>query len=222
MASKKRVGVILCGCGHRDGSEVHEATLALLALANAGAEAACFAPTGPQRFVRDHVSGADVSAERDCLAESARIARGRIRDLAEARADELDALVIPGGQGAALNLSSYLAEGTAGRVHPELERLVGEMVAAQKPIGAICIAPAMLAMLLAKRGVKATLTAGFDEKVAADIEGLGHRHATCPPTACIVDRENRIVTTPAYMEAAWIDEVWPGIEKLVHALLEMA
>ncbi|MBN1283706.1 MAG: isoprenoid biosynthesis glyoxalase ElbB [Proteobacteria bacterium] len=219
---KKRIGVILCGCGHRDGSEVHEATLTLLAIDLAGAEALCFAPAGEARFVRDHLSGDELPERRSMIVESARIARGRIDPLAEARAADLDALIIPGGQGAALNLSSYLADGARCSVEPETARLIREMAAAGKPVGAICIAPATLARALEEAGISAVLTAGDDEDVARDVEAMGHRHERSLPTECVIDRKNRVVTTPAYMNARSIGEVWKGVGKLVDAVIEMA
>ena len=221
MAGKKRIGVLLCGCGHRDGSEVHEATFTLLAIDRAGADAVCFAPAGPQRFVRDHLTGKEAGDKRDVLVEAARIARGQIRDVALARASDMEALIIPGGQGAALNLSTFLIDGLSGSVHPQVSRLIGEMVGAKKPVGAVCIAPATLGLVLKEIGIKATLTIGTDEKVASQIEEMGHRHEKCPATNCVVDRENLIVTTPAYMNAASIGEVWQGVEKLVAAVMEM-
>ena len=216
---KKRIGVILCGSGHRDGSEIHEATLALLAIGRAGAEAICFAPRGAQQRVCDHVTGKEVDDRRDMMTESARIARGRIRDLALAHAADLDAVVIPGGQGAAINLSTFSADGERCTVHPELARLVREMVEAGKPVGAMCIAPAALAKALQQAGVSAVLTIGTDAGVAKTIEAMGHRHESCPATDCVVDRERKIVTTPAYMVATSIGEIWAGAEKLVAALM---
>lgn len=222
MADQKRIGVVLCGSGHRDGSEIHEATLTLLAIARAGAKALCFSPSGPQRFVRDHLTGRETAERREMMAESARIARGEVQDLARAKAAELDGMIIPGGQGAALNLSTFLTDGPSCTVHPELARLVREMHEACKPIGAICIAPATLGRALQMAGLSATMTIGSDAAVARQIEEMGHRHEPCQPTSCVVDREQRIVTTPAYMTAASIGEAWEGIEKLVGALLDLA
>lgn len=218
----KRIGVLLSGCGHRDGSEVHEAALTLLALDLAGAEAACFAPSGAQRFVRNHLTGADEGGRRDILIESARIARGKVRDIKEARAEELSGLVIPGGTGAGTNLSTFLIEGAACSVNADAVRLIRDVHRAGKPIGAICIAPAALARVLQEIGSHATMTIGTDASVARQIEGMGHRHEDCEAAGCIVDREKKIVTTPAYMNAKGIGEVWEGVRKLVAAVMEMA
>jgi len=218
----KKVGVLLCGCGHRDGSEVHEATLALLALDRAGAEAVCFAPEGNTLFVRDHLTGHDAKETRSMIVESARIARGKIRDLATATAEELDALIIPGGQGAALNLSTFLVDGVECDVLPDVSRIIGAMAKAGKPIGAICIAPATVARVFQNEGISATITGGTDAELAAKYEAMGQRHERCAPTECVVDSELKVVSTPAYINAKSIGEVWQGIEKLVNAVLEMA
>lgn len=217
----KRIGVLLCGSGHRDGSEIHEATLTLLAIDRVGGEAVCLAPKGPQRCVRDHVSGEEMPGPRGMLVESARIARGKVRDCTGVRAEDLDALIIPGGMGAGLNLSTFLIDGIACTVHQAVDRLVRDVHAAGKPIGAICIAPATLARILQGMGVAATLTVGTDAQVAAKIGMMGHAHERCEASSCVVDREHRIVTTPAYMTAQSIGEVWQGIEKLVAAVMEL-
>jgi enhancing lycopene biosynthesis protein 2 len=223
MANRKRIGVVLSGCGHRDGSEVHEATLTLLAISAAGAEAICFAPQGDQLFVRNHLTGEDDIEVRDVLVESARIARGSIRELSEARADDLDAMIMPGGQGAALNLSTFLVDGLSAKVNPELTRLVGEMFVAEKPIGAICIAPVTLGLALRTARVIATLTVGVSCGVSEEIERMGHDHVLCAVDDCVVDARNKIVTTPAYMvEGVGINDVWQGIGKLVSEIINMA
>jgi enhancing lycopene biosynthesis protein 2 len=219
---KKRIGVLLCGCGHRDGSEVHEATFALLAIDQAGAEAICFAPPGNTCYVRDHLTGHDANDTRSMIVESARIARGKIRDLATAQASELDALVIPGGQGAALNLSTFLIDGVNCSVLPEVSRIIKDMLKAQKPIGGICIAPATIARVFQQEGISATMTGGTDAEIASAYEEMGQRHESCAPTECVVDRERKLVSTPAYMNAKTIGEVWQGVEKLVNAVIGMA
>lgn len=219
--TKRRIGVLLCGCGHRDGSEIHEATLTLLALQQAGAEPVCMAPHGMLALVRDHVTGSEVKEKRLMLQESARIARGKIRFAAQVKEEEIHGLIIPGGQGAALNLSTFLISGANCAVQPDVQRLVREMIKAYKPIGAICIAPATLARALQLEGVSATLTVGNDPVVSEAIESMGHLHQSCDARDCIVDTKHRIVTTPAYMNAESIGDVWEGIRKLVDAVLRM-
>lgn len=216
---KPEVGVVLSGCGFLDGSEVHEAVLALLCLDEAGATAVCMAPRGPQMHVVDHVQKQPVSGQsRDMLQEAARIARGRIRSIEEVRAEHLDALLLPGGFGAAKNLSDFASKGAAAVPHPEVARLLREMVAAKKPIGAICIAPAVVAAALG-RTVHPLLTIGNDRATAAALEAMGARHRNCEVTGCVVDEANGIVSTPAYMFEASIGEVKQGIQKLVGEVL---
>ena len=218
----KNVGVLLCGCGHRDGSEVHEATCTILALDMAGAEMHFFAPQEAQKYVRDHSTGEAMDELRDALVESARISRGNIQSMKKMKVDELDALIIPAGQGAAINLSTFLEKGPECSVHPEFQRVVGEFVKSKKPIGAICIAPGSLGKALEILGVNAKLTLGDDARFASMIESMGHIHVNAKATECIVDEANKIVTTPAYMLAGSISEVYEGISKLVKSVLELA
>lgn len=220
MAGPK-VGVILSGCGFKDGSEIHESVLALLALDRAGAEARCFAPDVPQAQVVDHARGAPSPGEkRNVLSESARIARGKIEDVRKARAKDLDALVMPGGFGAALNLSDFASKGAQADVNPDVARLLREMHAAGKPIGAICIAPAVVARVLGT--AHPTLTIGNDRGTASALEACGAVHQDCPVEGFVVDRKNRIVTTPAYMYGASIAKVAQGVERCVQEVLSLA
>lgn len=219
---KKKIGVLLCGCGHRDGSEVHEATLTLLHIDRAGAEAFCFAPHIPQTAVRNHASGEEMGETRDVLVESARIARGKIHDIAAVSAADFDALIIPGGQGAAANLSTFLVDGPkACAVNRDVERVIAEAVRAGKPIGAICIAPATLAKVLEHLGISATLTLGRSPEMLSKLEEMKQKPAACASDECVVDEKNRIVSTPAYIHAESIGEVYQGIGKLMHAVMRM-
>jgi enhancing lycopene biosynthesis protein 2 len=219
-ADKLRVGVILSGCGHRDGAEIHESVLTLLALDRAGAEVHCFAPDVAQAQVVDHLTGRPLEGTRNVLQEAARIARGQIADVAAADPQQLDALVLPGGYGAALNLCSFARDGEKGHVDPGVARLVRAMHAAKKPIGAICIAPAVLALALGRE--HPTLTIGDDPATAARIEACGARHQDCGVTDFVVDEARRIVTTPAYMLGPSIRHVAEGIERCVTAVLRLA
>ncbi len=217
-----RVAVCLSGCGVKDGSEIHEAVLTLLALDQAKAQIVCCAPDAAQAAVVDHLTGQPVPGEkRNILVESARIARGQIKDLAEVRAAEIDAVIFPGGFGAAMNLCDFATAGPDCRVHPEVERLVGEMLAARKPIGAICIAPAMLARVLGGRKVAGRVTIGTDAQTAGAIEKMGVRHESCACTAFVIDEQNRLVTTPAYMLGSGPAEVFEGIRGLVGEVLRL-
>ncbi|AKA38338.1 isoprenoid biosynthesis glyoxalase ElbB [Yersinia ruckeri] len=214
----KRVGVVLSGCGVFDGAEIHESVLTLLALDRAGVEAVCFAPDKPQLHVINHLSG-EVSAEvRNVLVESARIARGHIQPLSAANSDNLDALIVPGGFGAAKNLSSFATEGSACSVDQDLYKLVQKMHKADKPIGFMCIAPALLPKLL---GDRVRLTIGNDIDTAESIESMGGEHIVCPVDDVVVDAEHKVVTTPAYMLAGSISEAATGIDKLVAKVLDL-
>jgi len=140
----KKIGVVLSGCGVYDGSEIHEAVLTLLAIDRQGSEAVCMAPS--MEFpVTNHLTSQETAEKRDVLVESARIARGRIRDIKGVTAADLDAIVFPGGFGAAKNLCNFAMKGAAASVNPEVARLLKEMAVAKKPIGAVCIAPALIA-----------------------------------------------------------------------------
>jgi enhancing lycopene biosynthesis protein 2 len=219
-AMSVRVGVILSGCGFQDGAEVHESVLTLLALDRAGAKVSCYAPDVPQALVVNHLTGQETKESRNVLVESARIARGKVEDVALARAKDLDAVVLPGGFGAALNLSDFAKRGKDATVHPEVSRLLKEMHAARKPIGAICIAPAVVAKALG--AAHPTLTIGNDRSTASAIEGCGAHHRDCPVSSFVVDEEHRIVTTPAYMLGPDIRHVAEGIERAVKAVLRLA
>ncbi len=217
-----RVGVCLSGCGVNDGSEIHESVITLLALDRAGAEVVFMAPDIDQMHVVDHRTGEPIPGEvRNVLVESARIARGEIRDVAEVQASDLDALIFPGGFGAALNLCTFGVDGPTCTVHPAVAQLTRAVHQAGKPIGAMCIAPALMAKIF--EGVTAVnLTIGTDAATAEAIGALGARHTSCPVTEFVVDRENKLVTTPAYMLAQRISEAAEGIEKMVKTVLEMA
>jgi len=217
-----KVGVVLSGCGVYDGSEIHEAVITLLTLDRAGVEAVCMAPDVDQMHVINHLKGEPVEGEsRNVLVESARIARGNIRDIATVKAADIDALIFPGGFGAAKNLCDFAVKGADCEVNPEVARLIREIVAAKKPLGAICIAPAMVARVLGSDQLDTELTIGNDADTAAAVNKMGITHVDCPCSSFVIDRENKIVSTPAYMLAGGIAEAAEGIEKTVGALLEM-
>jgi enhancing lycopene biosynthesis protein 2 len=218
-----RVGVCLSGCGFLDGAEIHESVLTLLALDQAGAQIVCCAPDVDQAAVVNHLTGKPAEGQaRNVLVESARIARGDIRDVATMKASDLDALILPGGFGAARNLCTFATDGPDCSVHPQVERLIGEMLDARKPVGAICIAPALLARILGRKGLPARLTIGSDPGTGAAIEQMGARHVPCACTSCVIDPEHHVVSTPAYMLAKGPAEVFEGVRKLVAEVLKMA
>jgi enhancing lycopene biosynthesis protein 2 len=215
----KKVGVLLSGCGVFDGSEIHEAVLTLLALDRAGAEIVCMAPDMDQLHVINHLTQEQTKEKRNVLVESARIARGKIKNLKEVKASDLDALIIPGGMGAAKNLSTFAIQGSDAQVNPEVKRLLNEMVSAGKPVGAICIAPATLTKALSDK--KPQVTIGNDLNTAQAIEKMGGGHSNCSVDMIHVDENNNIVTTPAYMLGPGIKDIAVGIEKLVNKVVSM-
>lgn len=215
----KKVAVILSGCGFKDGGEIYEATLTLLALDEADAVVQCFAPDMPQLHVVNHLTGEEMPESRNVLVEAARLARGHIRPVTEARVADFDALIIPGGFGAAKNLCNFAVKGSDMTVQPEVLAFAKGMHAAGKPVGLVCIAPAMAPKI---GGAGTQYTIGNDAGTAAAINAMGGRHVECAVDDCVVDRERKIVTTPAYMYPARIREARAGIRKLVEAVLAMA
>ena len=217
----KRVAVILSGCGVFDGAEIHESVLTLLALDRANARAVCAAPDVLQHHVVNHLTRQPAQGEtHNVLVESARIARGHIVPLSQLKVADVDAVILPGGFGAAKNLCNFAIKGAEATIQPEVARLLKEMAAAKKPIGAICIAPALIAATLGKE-VHPQVTIGTDAGTAAAITATGSTHQDCPVREFVVDKANRIVTTPAYMLAESIGEAAEGIEKTVKAVLEL-
>jgi enhancing lycopene biosynthesis protein 2 len=215
----KRIGVLLSGCGVFDGSEIHEAVLTLLALDRNGAEIICTAPNMNQLHVINHMTTEQMTGTRNVLIESARIARGKIVDLKDLSIEQIDALVMPGGYGAVKNLSNFAVKGPEAEVHPEVQRILEQLLAAGKPIGAICIAPATVTKALARHEPEVTI--GTDRGTAAAIETMGGQHKTCAVDQIHVDSRHKIVTTPAYMLGPGIKDIAVGIEKLVQHVLAM-
>lgn len=215
----KKIGVVLSGCGVYDGSEIQEAVFSLLAIDRLGCQAVCMAPN-VELSVINHLTTQETGEKRNVLVESARIARGNIRDVKDVRVAELDAIFFPGGFGAAKNLCTFAMKGAAATVNPDVARLLREMAAAGKPIGAVCIAPAFIAAVLGKEYAP-TVTIGNEADTAAEINKTGAIHRDCPVTEFIVDRKNKLVTSPAYMLAERITEVFEGIDKCVREVVKL-
>ena len=217
----KKVGVILSGCGVFDGAEIHESVITMLALDRAGAEMVICAPDVEQMHVVNHHTGEVAEGEsRNVRIEAARIARGPVADVADIKADDLDALILPGGFGAAKNLCDFAVAGADCEVNPDVAALLREVHAQGKPVAAVCIAPALLAKVLGSEGP--ALTIGNDADTAGAMETLGATHIECPVTEFVIDRERKLITSPAYMLAQNISEAAEGIEKTVAALMELA
>ncbi len=215
-----RVGILLNGCGHRDGSEIHEAVFSMLALESLGARLQCIAPDEDQVRVIDHLNGEKSPERRNMLREAARIARGKIKPLSKIKMEDLDALMIPGGFGTALNLCDFSEKGAEMQVHPILAELIESMFLNKKAMAAICIAPVILAKVLGKHRIE--LTMGTDGDAARKIEDMGAIHVICPSGSCVVDTKHKIVSSPAYMyDDASMSEVFAGIQKAARELKKL-
>ncbi|BCX71155.1 MULTISPECIES: isoprenoid biosynthesis glyoxalase ElbB [Pseudomonas] len=214
----KKVAVILSGCGVYDGAEIYESVITLLRLDQRGAQVQCFAPNIAQLHVINHLTGEEMPESRNVLVESARIARGEIKDIREADAEDFDALIIPGGFGSAKNLSNFAIEGTGCTVQPEVLALTEAFAEAGKPVGLICISPALAAKIY---GPGVTCTIGNDADTAAALNKMGATHKDCAVSDIVEDKARKLVSTPAYMLAQSISEAASGINKLVDRVLEL-
>ena len=215
----KKVAVILSGCGVYDGAEIHESVITLLRLSQRGAQVQCFAPNIEQHHVLNHLTGEEMAEKRNVLVESARIARGEVKDVREAKVEDFDALIVPGGFGAAKNLSDFAFKGDQCEVQPDVLALAKAFAAAKKPVGLICIAPAMAARIYGE-GVECTV--GTDEGTAKALTNMGAKHIDCAVEDIVEDKDRKLVTTPAYMLAQSIAEAASGINKAVDRVLELA
>ncbi len=215
-----KVAVVLAGCGVYDGAEINEAVLTLLCLEQQGASYQCFAPDMQQMHVINHLTGEPAEGEsRNVLVEAARIARGNIKPLTEADAADFDALLVPGGFGAAKNLSNFAVAGAEMVIQPDFLRLGRAFHEAGKPIGLICIAPVMAAAITGE-GTRCTI--GNDADTAAAINAMGGEHLECPVSEARVDKAHKMVTTPAYMLAGSVSEAYSGISECVKEVLALA
>ncbi|MFW9079669.1 isoprenoid biosynthesis glyoxalase ElbB [Pseudomonas sp. P2757] len=214
----KKVAVILSGSGVYDGAEIHESVITLLRLDQRGAQVQCFAPNIAQLHVINHLTGEEMPESRNVLVESARIARGNVKDIREANAEDFDALIVPGGFGAAKNLSNFAVEGADCSVQPDVLALAEAFAEAGKPVGLICISPALAAKIY---GPGVTCTIGNDADTAAAMNKMGATHEDCAVSEIIEDKARKLVTTPAYMLAQTISEAASGINKLVDRVLEL-
>ena len=214
----KKIAVILSGCGVYDGAEIHESVITLLRLDQRGAQVQCFAPNIAQLHVINHLTGEEMPEARNVLVESARIARGNIKDIREANVEDFDALIVPGGFGAAKNLSNFAVEGAGCSIQPDVLALTEAFAEAGKPVGLICISPALAAKIY---GPGVTCTIGNDADTAAAMNKMGATHAECAVTDIVEDKARKLVSTPAYMLAQSISEAASGINKLVDRVLEL-
>lgn len=222
-----KIGVLLHGNGVYDGTEIHEAVLTLLALEEVGAETICIAPDVVQHHVVNHLTGEEMAESRNVLVESARIARGNIRNLATLTADELDALVMPGGFGTAKNITKWAFEGPKGAILEPVKKLILDLVALKKPIVGLCMSPTTLAKALEGSGISAHLTVGTDAEaspyeisgISAGINSLGQQAEMKTVREVAVDRANKIITAPCYMMEASLLDVRNNIRMAIDELV---
>jgi enhancing lycopene biosynthesis protein 2 len=217
----KQVAVVLCGSGFKDGSEIRESVAALWALSQQPVKVHCFAPDLPQADVVNCLTGETTKETRNMLVEAARIARGKVKPLTDLNAKEFSAVIIPGGFGVAKNLCTFASKGSKGTVLPLLQEQLIAFHAAHKPIGAICIAPAVIALAFEGKGFE--LTVGPKSEASQEIEKLGHRHVVKRADEFHLDLVHRIVTSPAYMiDDAELHLVFTGVHKLVNEVVHLA
>lgn len=217
MSDTKKFAVILSGNGVFDGAEIHEATMTLYAIVQNGGEYEIFAPDIEQHHVINHITGKEMDETRNVLIEAARIARGNIKPLNEFNKEDFDAIVFPGGFGVAKNLCSFAFDNVDCTVNPEVEKIIKEMAAAGKPIGALCISPVLIARVLGN----VTVTIGQDTGTAESIEKLGATHKNRGHGEVVVDEANKIVTTPCYMLDANIAQIAEGADAVVKAIFKL-
>ena len=213
----KKIAVVLSGCGVFDGAEIHEATLTLLAIDKAGAQYQCFAPDVGQAHVVNHISGQEMHETRNVMVEAARIARGAIKPLTDFHAADYNAIIFPGGFGAAKNLCTFAFDGINCEVNPDVENAIKAMAEAGKPIGALCISPVLITKVLGDVEV----TIGQDAGTVSAIEAMGGTHKKTSHGEVVTDEENKVVTTPCYMLDATISQIAEGAENVVKAILKM-
>ncbi|NLU00757.1 MAG: isoprenoid biosynthesis glyoxalase ElbB [Pseudomonas lundensis] len=216
--TQKKVAVILSGCGVYDGAEIHESVITLLRLDQRGAQAQCFAPNIAQMHVINHLTGEEMPESRNVLVESARIARGEVKDIREANVEDFDALIVPGGFGAAKNLSDFAVKGAECTVQPDVLALAEAFAEASKPVGLMCISPAMAAKIY---GPGVICTIGNDADTATVVNKMGATHQECDVSDIVEDTARKLVSTPAYMLAQSISEAASGINKMVDRVLEL-
>ena len=214
---EKKFAVVLSGSGVYDGAEIHEATLTMLAIMKQGGTYQCFAPDIPQHHVVNHLTGDEMNETRNVLIEAARIARGNIKPLSEFDGNDFDALIFPGGFGAAKNLSTVAFKGADAKVNPEVDKAVKQMLDLGKPIGALCISPAFIAKVI---GDDVEVTIGSDPGTASAISAFGGKHIETTHGEVVVDKKHNVFTTPCYMLDATIVDIDSGATNVVRRMME--
>lgn len=212
----KKFAVILCGSGSMDGSEIHEAVMSLLAIDEAGCKYTIFAPNDNQFHVVNHITSQPVEQTRNMMEEAGRIGRGEVQELSKFNVDDFDALILPGGFGAAKNLFTYAFDGINATVRPDIEKIIIDTHKAKKPIGALCIAPVLVSKVLKK----VTVTVGQDEQTIKDVIHFGSKHQETSQAEVCSDLENLIFSTPCYMLPATIKDIALSADQLILEILK--
>ena len=215
-----KIAVLLSGCGVFDGAEIQEAVCTLLSIKSRGHEFQCFSMDKKQFHVINHFAGEPAAEERNCLVESARISRGEILELCEYKAEDYDALVIPGGFGVAKNFFTYAIDGIDCKVDERIESAILQTYSAKKPIGAVCISPVLLVKIFQKKNIPITVTVGEDSDLVAAVAKMGAIHKDCPVDSYIYDEQHKIITAPAYTSAKNVFDVYQSTEALITGILK--
>ena len=213
---KKKIAIIIGGCGHRDGSEIHETTMTMLAVEEHGATYQLFAPNRNQYHVLNHLDGTEMHEQRNMLVEAARIARGNILPLENFDVNQFDAVIFPGGFGVAKNFFNYAFKGMDCEVDEQIAHIIQSVHQAGKPIGALCISPVLMAKILGN----ITVTIGQDAKTARDIEQMGATNVNTSNGDVVTDKKNKIFSTPCYMLDANLVDIHEDAYNLVEAMME--
>ena len=213
---KKKIAIIIGGCGHRDGSEIHETTMTMLAVEEHGATYQMFAPNRNQYHVLNHLDGTEMQEQRNMLVEAARIARGNILPLENFDVNQFDAVIFPGGFGVAKNFFNYAFKGVDCEVDEQIAHIIKSVHQAGKPIGALCISPVLMAKILGN----ITVTIGQDAKTARDIEQMGATNVNTSNGDVVTDKKNKIFSTPCYMLDANLVDIHEDAYNLVEAMME--
>ena len=217
MTTKPVFAVVLSGCGVYDGSEIHEATLTLYAIKKLGADYEIFAPDTEMHHTINHVTGKPVKEKRNVLVESARLARGNVKPLNEYKASRYNGIIFPGGFGVAKNLCTFAFDGTDCKVLPVVEKAIKETAKLGKPIGALCIAPVLIARVL--NNISVTIV--NDKGTIKAIQSFGGKHIKTEHGEVAIDPVNKIVTTPCYMLDSTIDQIGDGAMNVVKEMLKL-
>jgi enhancing lycopene biosynthesis protein 2 len=216
--------VILSGCGILDGSDVWEVVLLSHYLSIKGKSPVFYAPDEMQKEVVDHLTQVPTDERRNVLKESARMARGEIRELKSLSGKDIDGIILPGGYGTIRNLADYLGEPKNGYLKPssDLQRIIREIFRRKKPIGACGLAGLLVASALRDiLDTPLTLTIGKDPELIRQMEGMGALHVLSKGREVVMDSEHKLVTTPASLLKLELNQMALSIENMINGIIEL-